>query len=744
MKIQSQQFTQETTLFRFGKPFQTDAVVRPVPTTGFTPADGIPGFNISSEKGSIILERNLDDDEAILGLGEMLGGINKRGKKYKIYSTDDPFHTPDKGSLYGAHPFLLFSGKEPFGLFIDFPGEIEVDCGFTERDRLVITISGKDVDCYLFVGDSPLSLVRSLLELTGSPYLPPRWAFGYFQSRWSYPDAKSVKKIASRFREENIPCDGIFLDLDYMDNLKVFTTSDERFPDFASFISSMKDDGFEIIPIVDPGVKVEKGYDVYENGKKGKHFCIDSSGKEFYSAVWPGKTVFPDFLNSSTREWWGDLYKPFVEMGLSAFWNDMNEPSIFYTPSGLKKLHKEMAEFSKLDDPGMELFSIQHSIKTITNRREYYSEFNHTLDDGTVVNHETVHNLFGFNMARATADGLKRLLDNRRHLLLSRASYMGLHRFATIWTGDNASWWEHLGLQIRMMISCNMCGLFFTGADIGGFGHNADAELVARWSALGVVTPFYRNHAALFTRDQEPWAFDEKTMNIIADLIRIRYALIPYLYSTFAFSRQSLQPFISPLFFYYYEPSILEIDDQFMIGPDLMAAPVIESGKQTRYVTLPGENWLYWPAASWDNRSMKVMEAGVHRIEAPLSVLPLFIPENHVITMTEPASHTRQQTCNKIICTGLVTSQAQCRIYLDDGISYDHEQKRYIVVTITIKAEKKDFFIKTEMNWGDGTPVNRDSLVEYRIDLPEMIFLELYDDTGSMNSLQATLRIADA
>ncbi|MBF0320961.1 MAG: alpha-glucosidase, partial [Nitrospirae bacterium] len=316
-----------TTLYRLGTPFETGAATYPIADSSLSPTDSIEGVSISPFMPGVAnpfygsgttLAFNLSPNARVYGLGESVGPLNKRGNRYRLYSTDDPVHTPDKENLYGSHPFVLVGPDTPFGFFIDYPSEIFLDIGFTNPNVMEVAIPSKNFDIYFFSPpqSSPAftECVKEFLLLVGSPYIPPKWAFGYQQSRWSYPDAKSIMEIAARLRQEDIPCDAIYMDIDYMDNFKVFTIDEQKFPDFAAFTSRLRADGFRLIPIIDPGVKIEDGYSVYEEGKHKGFFCTTKDGSLFQAAVWPGLTHLPDFLNPETRHWWGSLCNEFIKM----------------------------------------------------------------------------------------------------------------------------------------------------------------------------------------------------------------------------------------------------------------------------------------------------------------------------------------------------------------------------------------------------------------------------------------------
>ncbi|WP_103898678.1 TIM-barrel domain-containing protein [Petrotoga halophila] len=722
------QLTQYTTLYRIGKPFKTGAVIVDLENKDFQQNDTIPYFQVEEKDNKINFIYNMSKEDVVYGLGETLGALNKRGKIYRFYNTDDPEHTPEKMSLYGSHPFMILDGKSTFGLFIDYPSEIIFDIGFTDKDILKITVPSKDFDLYIFDSDEKLSIIKEYFNLTGKPYIPPKWAFGFQQSRWSYFSEEEVRNVAKKFRETGIPCDVIYTDIDYMDSYKVFTINKEKFPNYEGMVKDLKEIGIKVIPILDPGVKIEKGYEMYEEGKDKGFFCVDENGNDFVAAVWPGATHFPNFLNSEVRRWWGKKYKLFTDMGIKGFWNDMNEPSIFYTPKGLDNLFELLKDLEEnKENAGIEVFLARETLLNIANNPEDYRSFFHKLDDGSLINHDKVHNLYGFNMTKATADELKELNPNERYLLLSRSSYPGLHRIASIWMGDNKSWWEHMLVNIRMLQSLNMMGFFYTGADIGGFGADSSAELVIRWMELGAFTPFYRNHTALNTRPQEPWQFDEESLNIMRDIVRLRYAFIPYTYSEYMNSVKESVPFVKPLSFVFEGDRVKDIEDQYMYGDSLMVAPVHEQNKKGRYVHLPDVKWLNWTACKYGERNMKVYEPGDYYIQAYLNEIPLFIKENSLIVLSEPMNYVGEKDITELTVIGLVSDHAIYNYYDDDGTTYNFTKGEFGNLKIDITKVGKDFKI-------DVKPYDPANILKIK-----KIHFEIYDSDGSVIKKDMTL-----
>ncbi|KAF2955673.1 TIM-barrel domain-containing protein [Marinitoga sp. 38H-ov] len=705
-----------TTLYRFGIPFETDATVFNKKDLAFEDCEKIVYFTLNKKENKTILSLKLNTKDRVYGLGETLGPLNKRGKVYRLYATDDPVHTPEKDSLYGSHPFIIISNK--FGFFIDYPGEIIFDICYTKFDEMKIEINSNNFDLYIFDTKNDIEIIQEYLKLTGKPYIPPKWAFGYQQCRWSYPDAKTIQEIAYTFRGKNIPCDAIYMDIDYMENYKVFTVDSNKFPNFPEFVSNMKKLGFNLVPIIDPGVKIEDGYDVYEEGVKNGYFCKDKNNEYFVATVWPGYTHFPDFLNPEVREWWGEKYKLFTDLGITGFWNDMNEPSIFFVPKTLKEYLKKVDEL-KEKEVGLEFFMIKDEAINLSNRREYYKSFYHNTPQGIYSNDE-LHNLYGYYMTKATVEGFEKIIPNKRYLLLSRSSYAGHHRIATIWMGDNMSWWEHMLVNIRMLQSLNLSGFFYTGADIGGFGANSSPELVVRWMQLGVFSPLYRNHSALGTRHQEPWAFDEYIEDILRNTIKLRYALIPYLYSEFFRSIDNLTPFISPLFLYFDDEISKDIEDQFMVGASIMATPIIQPNANGRFVHLPENKWLYWKASKHNSRNIKVYNPGEYYIEANIDEVPIFIRENSLIALNEEEiNYVNEKQITDLTVIGFVTDSAEFIYFEDDGETYDFNNGRFAKIKIQVN----------KIDNGYNYEIEKDESEDFESSVKRIKF-EIYDENG--------------
>ena len=652
----------------YGDPIPTDAVVGGDIEAG---EGEIQYFSEISFGDNIMLSYAMSDDDVVYGLGEANRGLNKRGGVYTSFCTDDPNQTEEKQSFYGAHNFIVISGMVNVGIFIDSPGEVKFDIGFTSTNMLNITPAEKDFVAYIIEGKSAYDVVRQFRGMIGRSYIAPLWAFGFQQSRWSYMNEDEIREVVRRHRENGIPLDAVYLDIDYMEGYKDFTTSDERFPDFPAFVREMREQGVRLVPIIDAGVKIEDGYDVYEEGKQYQFFCKRQDGTDFVAGVWPGKTHFPDFMNSNARNWFGSKYKVLIDSGIEGFWNDMNEPAMFYTEEGIEEAKKYLSEFDfETNDPG-KFFELSDKLTHLSNRRKDYESFYHNMD-GNIVRHDKVHNLYGAYMTRAAGEAFESIAPDKRVLLFSRASYIGSHRYGGIWTGDNQSWWSHLLMNIRMMPSLNMCGYIYTGADLGGFGSNCTRDLLLRWLAFGIFTPLMRDHSALGTRRQECYAFGDT--EDFKNIISIRYSLIPYLYSEYMKACLNDDLLFKPLAFEYPSDDFARtIEDQLIVGDSIMIAPVYEQNAVGRYVYLP-EDMLYVVYRSSSMRKYRVMNKGLHFIPAAVNEVPMFIRKNKILPLCRTTQCTDKIDTSMFELIAYADSACEYLMYEDDGISKSFTQ----------------------------------------------------------------------
>lgn len=645
--------------YQYGKPFETDAVVEKIPVT----SDAVPYGTVCTENG-FSFTCSLEKNDAVYGLGENIRGINKRGYLYISQASDDGVHTEAKHSLYAAHNFIVVSGEEPFGLFVDYPGRLSFDIGYTEQNTLRISCDDANLYLYVINGDSPYDIVKQFRKIIGRSYIPPRFAFGFGQSRWGYASADDFKKVVKEHRDAHIPMDMLYMDIDYMQDYKDFTVNQQEFPDFKAFVEEMKAQNIHLVPIIDAGVKVEEGYSVYEEGKAKNYFCKRKDGTDFEAAVWPGWTHFPDVLNPEARAWFGSNYETLISQGIDGFWNDMNEPAIFYSREGFNEVKDYLKDF--LADGAREnlTFELQEKVNSLANNTKDYDRFYHNVN-GEMIPHRMVHNLFGYNMTRAAGEAFEKICPDKRILLFSRSSYIGMHRYGGIWTGDNKSWWSHILLNLKMLPSLNMCGFLYVGADLGGFGDDTTRDLVLRWLALGVFTPLMRNHSAIDTRNQEFYQF-ENTEDF-RHVIGVRYRLIPYLYSEYMKAALGNDMMFKPLAFAYPDDTFApQVEDQLMLGNEIMIAPVYTQNANGRYVYLP-EEMIFVKFLPDGTIAQETLSQGHHYVEIALNEVPLFIRKGKCIPVVDAAECVDQIDFNTMQYIGY--ESASYDLYDDDGVT---------------------------------------------------------------------------
>lgn len=644
--------------FQYGKPFPTESVVMEFEKE----EGGFPFGEIHLEKG-FHFTYQLGEDDIVYGLGEANRGINKRGYTYTSWCTDDPIHTEDKKSLYAAHNFVVVSGKKTFGMYLDYPSKLTFDIGYTRCDWMEILCERADLDIYLIEGDNPYDIVKKFRKMIGRSYIPPKFAFGYGQSRWGNIKAEDFLETAIQYRKHHIPVDMIYMDIDYAESYKDFTINPKEFPDFKAYVDQMKEMKIHLVPIIDAGVKVEEGYDIYDEGVEQGYFCKREDGSEFLGVVWPGWTHFPDVLNPKAREWFGSKYDILVSKGIDGFWNDMNEPAIFYTKEGLDEVNEFIIDYAK-DTSLRSPHEILDRLKVLHCREEDYKNFYHETPWGRK-RHDEVHNLYGYNLTKAAAEALEKISPDKRILLFSRASYIGMHRYGGVWTGDNHSWWSHILLNLKMVASLNMCGFLYSGADIGGFGENTSRELLLRWLALGVFTPLMRNHTSWGTRRQECYQFER--LEDFKAVVGTRYRLLPYIYSEYMKATLNDDLYFKPLAFVYSEDNIaLRIEDQLMVGNEIMIAPVYEQNARGRVVYLPEEMKLLKFSAD-DAIYEEVLTKGHHYIEIALNEVPVFVRKDKKIPVVPFAEYVDAIDMSQLTYYGY--EDASYELYDDDGIS---------------------------------------------------------------------------
>ncbi|TVR70657.1 MAG: glycoside hydrolase [Spirochaetaceae bacterium] len=618
-------------------------------------------MDISRTHDGVMLDIPLEGTTRIYGLGEKTGGLDKRGRTWVMWNSDDPTHTPDKGALYQSLPVVyLWTPRGTATIFIDSMATIWFDAGEAEKDRLLIEVYDSSFSAYLRHDETLPEAVEHYTALTGRIPLPPEWALGFQQCRYSYFPEERVMEVARRFRTEQIPCDVLYLDIHYMEGYRVFTWDRRRFPDPARMNGALRREGFRVVTILDPGVKRDPDYPVFASGLQGDLFLRRSDGPVYTGQVWPGESVFPDFFRSDTRQWWAEWHRVLFDAGVAGIWNDMNEPADFSGDMYLR------VDFTVPDD-------------LVAGR------------GGDRCSFGVVHNGYANGMNEATRIAFERYRPEERGFVLTRAGAAGIQRHAAIWTGDNHSWWEHLAMMIPMFCNVGLSGAAFVGGDAGGFQLNADAELYSRWIAAAAFTPFFRAHSALDTRDHEPWSFGEEALAIARQYIGLRYRLLPYIYSLFEEASRTGAPVMRPLVWEFpRDPRVETRADSFMLGEALLVAPVREPGVQERSVYLPAGIWYDF----WTGERIEVEpgpDGGGTSVaaEAPLDLLPLYVRGGCIIPFERVRQHTGEEGDGvlRLLVAPDGEGRARGALYGDAGEGFGYRSGE---------------FWRSEVSWADG------------------------------------------
>lgn len=577
----------------------------------------------------------LDSEDHFFGLGEKGCPLDKRGTVIVNWNHDAAEHDPWSDPLYQTHPLAIVLNRgRAHGIFFDNTWRSFFDLGKTSRTAWCFGADGGELNYFFIAGPTPADVVQRYAFLVGTTPLPPRWALAYQQCRWSYDSAKRVRQIAREFRRRKIPCDAIYIDIDYMDGFRSFTWHPERFADPRKLTRELADRGFKLVAIVDPGIKAEPGYFVYDQGVAGDHFVRSAAGDLYVGKVWPGESVWPDYSRAATRRWWGDLYKGLLEDGVTGIWNDMNEP----------------ADFSFTD--GTVPLSVRHD------------------NDGEPSDHRAVHNVFGMQMARSTFEGLSRLRPNVRPFVLTRAGYSGVQRYAAVWTGDNLSSWEHLRMSIPMLLNMSISGISFCGADIGGFRGYPSPELFTRWLQLGVFYPMMRVHTA-GGKEQDPWSFGKKHEKLNRAAIELRYQLLPYIYTEMQHTARTGLPLLRPVLLDYPDhPRVHRCEHEFLFGRQLYVAPVVQEGARSRKVLLPSGDWY-----DFDDGTRRTGGQDFE-LDVRIDTIPIFARAGAIVPLREVRQHVDEK-CLKELTLRLYPGNGTGWFYNDDGISTEYEKGDY-------------------------------------------------------------------
>lgn len=634
---------------------------------------------------TVVTYKRIEAEEHFYGFGERTGLLDKLSKVATNWTTDALDYGVLTDAMYQAIPFFIaLRPGIAYGIFCNTTFWSQFDIGAAQPGVWSLETRGSELDYYIIYGPEPEQIVSTYTQLTGRMPLPPKWALGYHQCRWSYESETEVRELAKNFRDRSIPCDVIHLDIDYMDGYRVFTWSPKRFPDPTQLLQDLARDGFKTVTIIDPGVKYEPeaDYSVFDEGGKNDYFIRKADGQIFHGYVWPDKAVFPDFLRPDVRDWWGDRHQTLTDLGVAGIWNDMNEPALSDRPFG--------DEGNKIWFP---LDAPQGPVEERTTHRE-------------------VHNLYGQMMAKSCYEGLRRHRPNERSFVLTRSGFAGVQRWSSVWMGDNQSLWEHLEMSLPMLCNMGLSGVPFVGCDIGGFAGNATAEMFARWMQVGMLYPLMRAHSAMSTARHEPWVFGDRTEKICREYIQLRYRLLPYIYSLFWEATTTGAPILRPLLYHFpNDRKTYTLDDQVMLGPSLMAAPVYRPGVECRAVYLPAGVWYDW----WTG---EIHKGPAHILaNAPLETMPLFVRAGGIIPIAPVMQYADERPLDPLTIliwpvTGLETLHKTFVLYEDDGHSFDYQNGVWATTTYHLRQNAHQIIVEIAAREGNWTPPRREIVVE--------------------------------
>ncbi len=597
------------------------------------------------------------DGESYFGLGDKPGNLNLKGKRYENWVTDSYAYGKDSDPIYKAIPFYtgLHHGKA-YGIFFDNTFRAFFDFAHERKNVTSFWAQGGEMNYYFVYGPEMNDVVANYTDLTGKPHqMPALWTLGYHQCKWSYYPESKVTAVAAKFRELQIPCDAIYLDIDYMEGFRCFTWNKEYFPDPKRMVKELMDDGFKTIVIIDPGIKVDKDYSVFQEGLENDYFCKRADGPYMKGKVWPGECYFPDFTNPKVREWWSGLFKELIEdIGVKGVWNDMNEPAVMEVPN-----------------------------KTFPNdvRHDY---------DGNPCSHRKAHNIYGMQMARATYQGLKKFGYPKRPFVITRSAYSGTQRYTSTWTGDNVATWEHLWIANVQAQRMAMSGFSFVGSDIGGFAEQPNGELYARWIQLGVFHPFCRTHSSGDHGEQEPWTFGDEITGIVKKYIELRYQLLPYLYTAFWHHINDGTPILKSLVLY--DQADVQTHfrtDEFIYGDKILICPILEPYSKGRRLYLPRGKWFSY----WNN---KRSEGGKEIwVDADLETMPIFVKEGAIIPKYPIQQYVGEKKFDEITLDVYYKKGKESSTLFDDAHDgYDYTKGRYSLRTLKLTGKKDELIIQ--------------------------------------------------
>ncbi len=615
-------------------------------------------WEFSYEHGSDIVKMSkmAQKMESFYGLGDKPMHFNLKGKRVENWVTDQYAFGKDQDPLYKAVPFYVGLHSDiSYGVFFDNTFRTFFDFGHERRNITSFWAQGGEMNYYFIYGPSMERVVTNYTDLTGKPEMPPLWALGYHQSKWSYYPERNVREVAKKFRDLKIPCDAIYLDIDYMEGWRCFTWNKDYFPDPKKMVDDLEADGFKTVAIIDPGIKIDKEYSIYQEALEKDYFCKRADGPLMRGKVWPGECNFPDFTNPEVREWWANLYGELIgDVGIHGVWNDMNEPAVMEVPTKTFPLDV---------------------------RHDY---------DGNPCSHRKAHNVYGMQMARATYEGVKKFTYPKRPFIITRSAYSGTQRFCSSWTGDNVATWEHLWVANQQVQRMCISGMSFTGTDIGGFAEQPTGELFTRWIQLGVFHPFCRTHSSGDHGDQEPWSFDGEVTDITRKFIELRYQLLPYLYTMFWDYANEGIPMIKPLVYFDQEDhQTFYRTDEFIFGNQMLVCPVLEPNAQGRRMYFPRGQWYsYW--------TDEVLTGGKEQwVAADISKIPLFVKAGAIIPKYPVQQYVGELEIEELILdVYFKLGKEKSTVYEDAQDGYDYKKGRYSLRSFKLIGKDNELIIQ--------------------------------------------------
>ncbi|OXA97240.1 glycosyl hydrolase [Flavobacterium oncorhynchi] len=625
--------------------------------------------------GNIVkMSKSSKDGECFYGLGDKATQMNLKGKRVENFATDQYAYQKEQDPLYKVVPFYIgLHNKQSYGIFFDNTFRTFFDFCQERRNVTSFWAEGGEMNYYFIYGPQMQDVVTNYTDLTGKPELPPLWVLGYHQCKWSYYPESKVKEITSKFRELKIPCDAIYLDIDYMEGFRCFTWNKNYFPDPKRMVAELAEDGFKTVVIIDPGIKIDQDYWVYKEALEKDYFCKRADGPYMKGKVWPGECNFPDYTNPAVREWWAGLFKELVaEIGVKGVWNDMNEPAVMEVPN-----------------------------------KTFPMDVRHVYD-GNPCSHRKAHNIYGTQMARATYHGVKRFAYPKRPFVITRSAYSGAQRYTSSWTGDNVATWEHLWIANIQVQRMSISGMGFTGSDIGGFAEQPTGELYARWIQLGVFHPFCRTHSSGDHGNQEPWAFDEEVINITRKFVSLRYQLLPYLYTMFWQYIEEGIPMLKPLVYFDQDDTQTHYrNDEFIFGNQILVCPILEPNAVGRRMYIPRGEWYNY----WTNEfSVGGREVW---IDTKFDEIPVFVKAGAVIPKYPVQQYVGELEFDELtLDVYYKNGKEKSVVYEDAQDGYDYKKGRYSFLSFRTIGKEKELIIQLHKEGKYDTPYSK-----YKINL---------------------------